>query len=357
MRKIRIFVSSPADVEFERQRVDRVAGRLNGVFMDIARFETFRWEKGFYSAHQSYQPQIDEAQKLADCDIVVAVFWSRIGSPLAARDGRKRGGFDCHQRANLLLLVDQLENIFGSGVTDDQRSAFARILFSLSSTRRIWVVSTLRSDLYHRMITPGGFITLKDAGADFDLAKPGEAELIEIVHKSGTATGLVYESNPQSGERLEDRILKDAKGENALPLLEFTLDRLFKDRSIVDGETRLTFAAYEAMGGLDGAIDQTAEHAVRQFGKRELAALPRLLRMLAAPVHDRRAGPAGGGELTARPMPVHEVVHDTATSALVNALIDARIIVVTGDAKNGGALMGRCPSACVRGLEGGAADC
>jgi len=89
MRRVRIFVSSPFDVEFERQRIDRVAQRLNGVFADIVRFDTIRWEKGFYSAHASFQPQIEKTE---DCEIVIAIFWSRIGSPLPEDFARMPGG-------------------------------------------------------------------------------------------------------------------------------------------------------------------------------------------------------------------------------------------------------------------------
>ena len=57
--------------------------------------------------------------------------------------------------ASLLLLIDQLENIFASSISDDERSAFARLLFAMSSTRRVWVVATLRSDIYPRLLKPG----------------------------------------------------------------------------------------------------------------------------------------------------------------------------------------------------------
>ena len=89
MRSFRIFVSSPSDVDFERQRVDRVAQRLNGVFADVARFETIRWEKKFYSADRTFQPQIADA---SECDIVIAIFWSRIGSALPESFARMPDG-------------------------------------------------------------------------------------------------------------------------------------------------------------------------------------------------------------------------------------------------------------------------
>jgi hypothetical protein len=250
--------------------------------------------------------------------------------------------------ANLLLLVDQLENIFSAGITDDQRGAFARLLFALCATGRVWVAATVRSDIYPRLITPGDFLALKDAGATYDLAAPGESELVEIVGKSAKAAGLVYEKNAATGEPLDDRILKDAQGDNMLPLLQFALQRLFEKRIVVRTEpepgeppgtkareeVRLTFAAYDTMKGLDGAIDETAKAALGKLNAAEIAALPRLLRCLAVPVHDRKAAATAAtatSGLTVRMVKRTDAVPDAPTIKLVDALIDARIVVATDD--------------------------
>ena len=233
-------------------------------------------------------------------------------------------------RANLLLLIDQLENIFAQSVTDEQRSAFARLLFAFCATRRVWVAATLRSDLYPRLITPGDFLALKDAGGIYDLAAPGEAELGEIVTKSAAAAGLVYETHEATGQRLDEAILTYAQGRNTLPLLQFALERLFQERVEAGKEIRLTFDAYRRMGGLAGAINLTAEAALAHLGKAEVAALPRLLRSLAVPVHDSGPATAGATDLTVRTVPMTQAVPDEATARLVKALTDARIIVVTG---------------------------
>jgi tetratricopeptide (TPR) repeat protein len=230
-------------------------------------------------------------------------------------------------RVNLLLLVDQLENIFAQTVTDAQRSAFARLLFALCATRRVWVVATVRSDISPRLITPGDFLALKDAGGVYDLAAPGESELTEIVHKSAAASGLIYEKDKETGECLDEQILADAQGKNTLPLLQFALDRLFQERKDVEGETLLTFAAYNAMQRLDGAINQTAEAALAGLGEPEIDALPRLLRSLAVPVHDHGAATAGANELTVSLVPKALAVRDEASEKLVRALTDARIVV------------------------------
>src|SRR4051812_26055690 len=81
MRRVRLFVSSPGDVDPERKRVEFVAERLNGVFAGIANFKTERWEKRYYKAHATFQAQIPEAES---CDIVIGILWSRLGSELPA---------------------------------------------------------------------------------------------------------------------------------------------------------------------------------------------------------------------------------------------------------------------------------
>ncbi len=65
----------------ERQRVDLVVERLNSEFEGLVRIETIRWETAYYSAHDTFQKQIPEA---ANCDVVIAIFRTRLGSKLPA---------------------------------------------------------------------------------------------------------------------------------------------------------------------------------------------------------------------------------------------------------------------------------
>jgi len=255
------------------------------------------------------------------------------------REARRRAHSRRGWRANLLLLVDQLESIFG---VDEARAArFARLLHALCATRRVWIVATMRSDYYPRIIAPGDFVALKDRGATYDLAVPGEAELAEILDMSAKAAGLVYETDPSTGERLDERIFRDAQGKNTLPLLQFALQRLFERSKYVvvgdgegkpaltDNETRLTFADYQEMGGLNGAINQAAEEAVKGLPNEDLeaekGALSKMLRGLAV----REAAPGKGRALTIRTAPWSEVAPDAAAARLIEALTRARIVVLS----------------------------
>jgi eukaryotic-like serine/threonine-protein kinase len=89
VRQIRVFVSSPIDAGFERSRLVRVIERLNGEFEGVASLTAIRSESEFYKAHETFQAQIPEA---AQCDIVVAIFRTRLGSELPADFRRMDNG-------------------------------------------------------------------------------------------------------------------------------------------------------------------------------------------------------------------------------------------------------------------------
>ena len=69
-----------------------------------------------------------------------------------AEQEKLAGGFRRAVRTDLLLVVDQLEEIFAGSVSDGQRAGFARLLTAFADTGRVWIVATLRADLYIRML-------------------------------------------------------------------------------------------------------------------------------------------------------------------------------------------------------------
>jgi hypothetical protein len=229
-------------------------------------------------------------------------------------------------QSGVVLLVDQLEELFAKGVSDSDRAAFAETLKQLIATRRIWIVATLRADLYELMIKEPTLKTLKEAGASFDLGLPGPAELADIVRAPTQASGLTYESEPAKGA-LDDRLLADAKNADSLPLLQFTLQQLYERRSETEHGTQLTHEAYDALGGLEGAIAAEAERAVSGLKPEAAATLPRLLRRLAEPAHDETT-------LTLREVSRREVEADASEAALLDALVAARILILRTDAQS-----------------------
>ena len=114
-------------------------------------------------------------------------------------------------------------------MSDAERAAFAESLRQLVATGRVWVVATLRADLYEPLLKQPELKALKETGASLDLGPPGPAELAEIVRAPAAAAGLVFETDAEKGE-LDERLLADAKTADSLPLLQFTLRQLYERR-------------------------------------------------------------------------------------------------------------------------------
>jgi WD40 repeat protein len=241
-----------------------------------------------------------------------------------AEDAQRERHSNQAPKPALVLLVDQFEELFAQGVNDAEREAFAESLRQLIATGRVWVVATLRADLYELLLKQPVLKALKETSASLDLGPPGPAELAEIVRAPAAAAGLVFETHTEKGE-LGERLLADAKTADSLPLLQFTLRQLYERREEIEGKARLTHAAYDQLGGLAGAIAAEAERAVSSLPPQAVAALPRLLRQLAEPAR-------GGKALTLREVSRADVAGETSEATLVDALLMARILIARTDA-------------------------
>lgn len=253
------------------------------------------------------------------------------------RAERARHGYQRAVEAHLILLVDQLDELFAPDLATEQRETFVRLLQLLVETGRVWVLATLRADLYDRFLAEPALLALKTKGAACDLAPPGPAELAEIVRQPAEAADLVFETDPHTGERLDERLLREADRPDMLPLVQLVLDRLFEERVAGDSLVRLRIAAYESLGGLAGIVDRDAESALDGLDEEAIGALPRLLRRLAALNHyeadDARSRLA---DLTIRTVPLAEAGHDEPSRHLVEALLAARILLTSGEGAKAG---------------------
>jgi len=243
---------------------------------------------------------------------------------------REKEGYGRAVKVALLLVVDQLDELFGADIGNDIRARFAQLLRLLARSGRVWVIATLRADLFDHFLSQKDLKQLKDDGSSYDLAPPDAAALAEIVRAPAAAAGLVYESDTKTGERLDERLLADAERADLLPLLQFTLNQLFEARERRDHGGQLTFAAYRALGGLEGAVEKEAEAAFARLGATEQARLPRLLRELVAPAGDATIT-AARAAFDIRPVPLADAAYDEASARLVQALIDARILLSSGE--------------------------
>jgi WD40 repeat protein len=167
--------------------------------------------------------------------------------------------------ARLVLVVDQFEELFSNKrFSMAAREQFIAALDALARSGLVWVIGTMRSDFLHEVEAYPLLVTLMRGDGQFHLAYPREDELLQMIRDPARLAGLEFEQGIDTS--LDRRLMEDANRDpGTLPLLEFTLDALYERR---EGR-RLSFAAYEALGGIEGAV---ADRAERVFGALSQAA-------------------------------------------------------------------------------------
>ncbi|WP_024335512.1 nSTAND1 domain-containing NTPase [Desulfotignum balticum] len=92
MKTIRIFISSPGDVQEEREKAREVIRRLQRRYLGRLELLSLLWEDLPLSADTSFQEGIDWViSHDRGIDIAVFILWSRLGSPLGKRITRTDG--------------------------------------------------------------------------------------------------------------------------------------------------------------------------------------------------------------------------------------------------------------------------
>ena len=112
-----------------------------------------------------------------------------------------------------------------------------------SPARRILALITIRSDRYELPQSEPHLLAVRQDL--FNLPPISPAEFKTVI--KGPARRVVEEGGRLTIDpALTERLIADAQGADALPLLAFTLERLYVDYG---GEGRLTLAEYEKLGG------------------------------------------------------------------------------------------------------------
>lgn len=172
--------------------------------------------------------------------------------------------------SELLIFIDQFEELF-TVVADQYRAPFCGLLAHAVGHSRVRVVLTLRADFYHRCVDDPVLAELLRAGS-FPLAAPDRMALEEMITRPADRAGLVFDQG------LPDQILNDTGNEpGALALLAFALSELYESGQ---GNGRLTRAAYDAFGGVQGAVSERAEGAYTGLDEAARATLAGVFREL-----------------------------------------------------------------------------
>ncbi len=78
--KVRIFISSPSDLEHERALVGEIIESLSQEYLPYFEIEAVLWEQEALTAAQSFQAGL---VRPSQCEIVLVMLWTRLGTPLA----------------------------------------------------------------------------------------------------------------------------------------------------------------------------------------------------------------------------------------------------------------------------------
>src|SRR5262249_49743264 len=155
------------------------------------------------------------------------------------------------------LVVDQLEELFTLCLDTSQREAYARALAGAARDTQtpLRVVFTLRDDFLLRADGLTAFRNRLSMGIQL-LTTPGHGDLLRIVTEPARRAGFEFDDPALPAEMVEE--VSEQPG--ALALLSFTASQLWeaRDRHF----RRLLRGAYDAMGGVAGALAKHAENTV-----------------------------------------------------------------------------------------------
>lgn len=220
-------------------------------------------------------------------------------------------------RPRLLLCIDRFEALFRLPASRAQeRLRFITLLEAMAHSRAVLLVMACRNDFYPQLTAESALMALKLRGGHFDLHAPTREEIGQIVRNPATAAGLQFGADGE-GVRLDELLCNAAAASpDALPLLQYCLQELYRQRGAGD---ILHVAAYEQMGGLEGAIGARADMVVAGLSEAQAAALPRVLSQLVSVARDDLAVTSRRGAWAA--------LQGEAEEELVRALVEARLFV------------------------------
>jgi eukaryotic-like serine/threonine-protein kinase len=244
--------------------------------------------------------------------------------------GQRREGLGL-PKARMALVVDQLEELFTSGFSPGIRQKYVSTIAGLVQSGRVFILSALRSDFYSSYQEFPELIELTRPSGKVDLRPPTAYEIGNMIRLPAEATGLNFELDPTTGQRLDEG-LRDAASTTpeSLPLLEHVLSLLY-EKQVDRGDDLLRWSDYRELGELKGALAKYAEAVFATLQASEQAAFPKVMRHLVTLGHtedeppNRRTVPyrdflAGGG-----------ADEKSSAKAFIDLFIEKRLLVADTD--------------------------
>jgi WD40 repeat protein/serine/threonine protein kinase len=164
----------------------------------------------------------------------------------------------------IVIVIDQLEELFTLCTNPDERLQFAAVIAQLAASldAPIRVICAIRDDFLMQLDALAPLRPLLSPALVL-LGNPSRDALVRIVVEPARRAGYVL-SDP---ELAQDMVAAVADRPGALALLSFTSSRLWelRDRRF----RQLTRNAYDAMGGVGGALGRHAEATLDRLGADE----------------------------------------------------------------------------------------
>lgn len=213
-----------------------------------------------------------------------------------------------------VLIIDQFEELFALCLDEEARQIFIDNLLNFieEGERRHTLILTMRNDYESQLMRVSTFQRYYE-NAQVRVRPMNAAQLHEVIEKPASQVGLRFEDG------LVAELIRDFLGEpNALPLLQFTLLKLWENRE----RNRVTWAAYEQLGGGRQALANSANACYTKMSPQDRAIAQKIL------LATIRPGP--GLEVTrqrVRRVSLYELNESTERlNSVLDRLISARLI-------------------------------
>jgi energy-coupling factor transporter ATP-binding protein EcfA2 len=218
----------------------------------------------------------------------------------------------------MVLIIDQFEELFTLCSDGDERKAFIDILLNALEERgTLTILIGMRADFYGRTAEFDGLRTLISKQQEF-IGPLQQRDLVRVIAEPAKRGGW------QFVEGLVEQILEDAGGEPGyLPLLSHALLETWDLRR----GTVMTLGGYRAVGGVEGAIAQTAEDTLQKVDASQIPVVKHIFLSLT----ELGEGSEDTRRITTRAELGRIDVEDGVIDGLVEDLVRARLITVDGD--------------------------
>ncbi|MDX2948172.1 WD40 repeat domain-containing protein [Streptomyces caniscabiei] len=146
----------------------------------------------------------------------------------------------------LLLVIDQLEEIFTLSGEQERETFLSLIRDAIAADPLLWVVATLRSDFLTDFLESGHAELVRQPTLVGVLGRP---ELLQVIEKPAACAGMAFAPGVTAV------MVDDAGGGDALPLLAYTLQELYLR---VGAGGTVTSEDYRSLGGVAGTLSEQA---------------------------------------------------------------------------------------------------